>query len=119
MWISREWAVAARLGGKEVAAISQSRKPAREPGRTAEPSGGERQRPLRSGRCSLRSVPGRGRPVDAATQDLVGPDPEAGKDIRPERRTDGDVCGITAARDQYTADARLVVARVECVPVAA
>src|SRR5258706_10338415 len=49
---------------------------------------------------------------------LVGPHPEARQCVGAERGADSDVGGVAAARDQYPADARRVVAGVERVPAA-
>src|SRR5580700_9315970 len=51
--------------------------------------------------------------------DFVRPDAEALERVRAERRGDRDVGRVATAGDEYPADARGVVARVERVPAAA
>lgn len=50
---------------------------------------------------------------------LIGPNPEAAQGVGSECTADRDVGCIATARDQDPADARSVIARVECVPAAA
>src|SRR6476620_4143354 len=57
--------------------------------------------------------------ASAATAHLIGPNPEAVQRIGAERGGDGDVCGITAARQKYSADTWHIVARIERVPLTA
>src|SRR5580698_9634497 len=55
--------------------------------------------------------------VDASTSgDFLCPHLEALQDVGAERRADGDVCRVPAARDQDPSDARRIVSSIEGVP---
>ena len=57
--------------------------------------------------------------IDSTGAYFVGPYPEARQCVGAERTADRDVGSVAAARDQHSADARRIVARVEGMPTAA
>src|SRR5450631_5779 len=57
-------------------------------------------------------------PIDSPGENLVRPNPETRQCVGAERTADRDVRRVAAARYEYPADARKIIARVEGVPMA-